>query len=443
MNEARDYGWKASAPLSVSVARGSLGIALSDCGPQIDMPRMRAYRLARVREQLARKECGAAVLYDPINIRYATGTRNMNVWVLHNAARYCFVPVEGPVILFDFHNCDHLSDGIETVDEVRHTTSWYFFGAGPRVEEKADLWAAEIADLVKTYGGGSRRLAMDRCDPPGHAALARLGVEVCDGQGPLELARCIKSGDEIACMNISIAVCEAGMARMREALRAGMTENQLWAILNQTNTEMGGEWIETRLLSSGGRTNPWFRECSDRIIRAGELVSFDTDLIGPFGYCADVSRTYFCGPGRPTDEQRTLYTLAYEQIRHNMALLRPGLSFRELAERSFILPDQYHPNRYSVVVHGVGMCDEYPHCALCRRFRCRRLRRHLRSRHDRVRGELYRRSRRRRGGQVGRAGADHRRRGGAVVDFPVRGGSSFAGGLRPSVITCPGYRPTA
>ena len=46
-----------------------------------------------------------------------------------------------------------------------------------------------------------------------------------------------------------------------------------------------------------------------------------------------------------------------------MALLRPGLTFKELADRSFALPAQYHPNRYSVVVHGVGMCDEYPHCA--------------------------------------------------------------------------------
>ena len=52
---------------------------------------------------------------------------------------------------------------------------------------------------------------------------------------------------------------------------------------------------------------PWFREASSRVIRAGELVGLDTDLVGPFGYCADISRTWFCGPGRPTDEQRRLY----------------------------------------------------------------------------------------------------------------------------------------
>ena len=35
---------------------------------------------------------------------------------------------------------------------------------------------------------------------------------------------------------------------------------------------------------SGGRTNPWYQECSDKIIRPGDLVAFDTDLVGPFGH---------------------------------------------------------------------------------------------------------------------------------------------------------------
>ena len=98
------------------------------------------------------------------------------------------------------------------------------------------------------------------------------------------------------------------------------------------------------------------------MIRPGELVSFDTDLIGPFGYCADISRSFFCGPGRPSDEQRRLYGLAMEQIHYNMDLLKPGLSYRELAERAWKLPETCAPNRYSVILHGVGLCDEYPAC---------------------------------------------------------------------------------
>ncbi len=344
-------------------SRKTPAVTLIDTEAQVDMRQVRGYRLARVRAGLKARDYSACVLYDPINIRYATGTRNMTVWCMHNAVRYCFIPAEGPVTLFDFHNCEHLSAGIETVDEVRHATSWFFFGAGPRSQERSKVWAAEIADLIRAHGGGNTRLAMDHCDPYGVSALAEHGISVHDGQEVLERARAIKSDDELALMNVAIGVCEVGMARMRAALEPGMSENEIWSILHQTNIAMGGEWIETRLLASGGRTNPWFQESSDRIIRPGELLSFDTDLIGPFGYCADISRTYFCGPGRPSDEQRRLYRMAWDQIHTNIDILKAGITFRELSEKSFKLPERSAPLRYSVVYHGVGMADEYPHCA--------------------------------------------------------------------------------
>ena len=51
-----------------------------------------------------------------------------------------------------------------------------------------------------------------------------------------------------------------------------------------SNIRRGGEWIETRLLTSGPRTNPWFQECGPRIVQPNEILAFDTDLIGPYGY---------------------------------------------------------------------------------------------------------------------------------------------------------------
>lgn len=342
------------------VSRKTPGAGLRDWEAQIDMVRLRSYRLQRLRQELRRLDYGGCVLFDPVNIRYATGSRNMAVYCLHTPARYCFVATEGPVVLFDFHKCEHLSRGLETIDEIRPATSWFYFSAGPTLKARARRWADEIAALIRQHCGGNHRIAFDRLDPIGAQFMTGHGVEILDGQEPLEQARAVKSADEIACMTVAIAVCEAGMARMREALRPGITENQLWALLHETNIAMGGEWIETRLLTSGGRTNPWMQECGDRVIRAGELVAFDTDLIGPFGYCADISRTYFCGPGRPSAEQKRLYRLAHEQIQHNMGQLRAGISFREFSERSWVIPEEFVPNRYVSIAHGVGLCDEYP-----------------------------------------------------------------------------------
>lgn len=348
--------------LDASPRRGrkTPGMDLLDFGGETDMKRMRGYRLGRLRAELKSRDYAGILLYDPINIRYATGSRNMAVWTLHNAARYCFVPTEGPITLFDYHNCAHMSAGLETIAEVRPVRSWFFFTAGPRAADVATRWADEIAELVTLHGGGNRRLAVDKLDPLGTHLLEARGLELFDGQAPCEHARCIKSAEEIACMGVAISVCETGMARMRDALEPGMSENELWSILHQANIAMGGEWIETRLLTSGGRTNPWFQESGDRIIRAGELVSFDTDLIGPYGFCADLSRSFFCGPGRPSAEQKRLYGLAYEQVHSNLDLVKPGIGFHEFAEKSWKLPERCAPNRYSCIFHGVGMADEYP-----------------------------------------------------------------------------------
>ncbi len=344
-------------------ARKSVGLGLADHTAGADMVRMRNYRMARLQAELRRLDCGGAVLYDPINIRYATGSRNMAVWTMHNPARYAFVPAEGKAVIFDFHGCAHLSDGIETIAEVRPARGWYFFSAGSRVDEKARLWASEIVDLVVERCGANRRIAFDRLDPLGAKLLEADGIEIHDAQEPCELARAVKSPDELACMSHAIAVCEAGMARMQAALWPGITEIELFAMLSDTNMRMGGEWMECRLLSSGGRTNPWFQEASERVVRPGDLVSFDTDMVGPLGYCADLSRTFRCGPGRASPEQRKLYGLAMEQVHANIELVKPGISLAEFSEKAWRIPDAYAANRYSSVAHGIGMCDEWPRVA--------------------------------------------------------------------------------
>jgi Xaa-Pro aminopeptidase len=220
--------------------------------------------------------------------------------------------------------------------------------------------AREVAAAVRERDAGTLRLAVDRLEPAGFVALQDEGVVVVNAQGFLEQARCIKSADEVACMGVSITIAETALARMRAALSPGMTENEVFAILHATNTAMGGEWIDYRLLASGGRTNPWGQECGDRIIRAGELVGVDTGLIGPLNYAADISRTFLCGPAVATAEQRRLYGIAMELLHHNLALIRPGVSFREISEQCWRYPGEFVKNRYASVMHGIGMCDEYP-----------------------------------------------------------------------------------
>ena len=69
-----------------------------------DMDAVRQYRLDRIRAQLKRLDYAGVLLYDPLNVRYATDSTNMQIWCMHDAVRYVFVATEGPVILFDYPN---------------------------------------------------------------------------------------------------------------------------------------------------------------------------------------------------------------------------------------------------------------------------------------------------------------------------------------------------
>ncbi len=328
----------------------------------LDLPNLtalRRHRLDRVRAELRKANCDGALLYDPLNIRYATDTTNMSIWTMHNAVRYVFVATEGPVIVFEFSDAEFLSAHSEVVDEIRPATSMHPFYVGNRADEHARRWAEEIVTLLREHGGGGRRLAVDILALDGIRALERRGVDLVSAQVLLEDARLVKCEDEIRALRCAVDACERNIADMRSIFEPGITEIALWARLQEANFRRFGEWVETRLLSSGARTNPWYQEASSKTVEAGELMGFDTDLVGAYGMCVDMSRTWLCGDGNPTPAQAELHALALETIERNAELFRPGASLREITERLWYAPVEEY-NGYTVLAHGVGLCDEYP-----------------------------------------------------------------------------------
>ena len=328
--------------------------------PRAVLKAARAYRKRRLVDAVIRHDCGAILLYDPCNIRYAIDACNMQVWMLHNASHYAFIGADGYAVEFEYKGSEHLVADIETIDEVRPVTKWYYMNAGDRGAERVEKWANEIDELMRGHAGSNRRLAVDRLDHLGVDALRRRGIEIVEGQEVIEKARRIKSADELELMRWTIRVCEAGMSRIYESSLPGKTENEIWAELHYENIRSGGEWLETRLLAAGQRTNPWFQEGVRLCVPEGDMLAFDTDMIGPYGYCADLSRSWTIGHVRMTNSQREYYAAAVDQLEHNLSVLAPGLSFREFNEKSWRIPDKYLARRYAVAVHGVGVADEWP-----------------------------------------------------------------------------------
>ena len=379
----------------------------------IDEAAIRTYRAARIRQELRRREQEAVLVVDPVNLRYATGTRNMQVWTMHNIVRYALVFAHGPTILFDLATGRHLSAGLESVSDVRPSIPFDYMLVADNAEGMARRWAAQIHGALKEHGCAADILAVDRADTLMVWALGEQGTRVIDGKAIMEHARAIKSAEEIAAFRASLSTCEESVRSLYEFAVPGLRESEAFGHLVGESLARGGEYPETRLLTAGPRTNPWFQEASDRVMQAGELLSFDTDLIGPMGFYNDISRSWVVGDRRPTAAQATLLDLSRTQIEHNIDLLRPGMSFVDFADRAFRLPDAPAQSlrRPSPRLRPGSRISLRAVSGRCGR---RHVRRPIRAGHDRLRRKLCRRARRPRRCETGTAGADYGKRSGSA-----------------------------
>ena len=166
----------------------------------IDLHSVYAYRQAQLRKEMAKRSIDAVILTDAVNIRYATGSRNMQVFTSRNpASRYAFIPIEGPVTMFEFTGTSHLSEGLPTVQDVRHARTASFVAAGSDIEAVEKAWAQDMAALLAESVGAGAKVGIERVNAGAAIALAESGFEVVDAQIPVERARAIKSPGELAC----------------------------------------------------------------------------------------------------------------------------------------------------------------------------------------------------------------------------------------------------
>lgn len=334
----------------------------------LDLPNlvaMREHRWKRLTQHIVDRGYAGLLMFDPLNIRYATDSTNMQLWNTHNPFRAVLLCADGYMVIWDYKNSPFLSKFNPLVREQRSGADLFYFDRGDRIDVQADVFANEVRMLLDEHSPGNKRLAVDKIMLHGLRALEAQGFEIKDGEEVTEKSRAVKGPDEIKAMRCASHACEISVAEMerfaRENVPQGSTsEDDIWAVLHTENIRRGGEWIETRLLSSGQRTNPWFQECGPRITQQNEIISFDTDLIGSYGICVDISRSWWIGDAKPSNAMIYAMRHAHEHIMTNMEMLKPGVTIPELTANAHKLDDKFQAQKYGCVMHGVGLCDEWP-----------------------------------------------------------------------------------
>ena len=330
-----------------------------------NLQNMREYRWQRLTQHIVDRGYGGLLMFDPLNIRYATDSTNMQLWNTHNPFRAVLLCADGYMVIWDYKISPFLSAFNPLVRERRSGASMFYFSNGNRGLQAASTFADEVKDIMGEHAGTNTRLAVDKIMVDGLRALEARGFEVMEGEEVTEHARSIKGVDEILAMRCANHACETAVKAMEDFARSrsgnGITsEDDIWSVLHGENIKRGGEWIETRLLASGPRTNPWFQECGPRITQPNEILAFDTDLIGSYGICIDISRTWWIGDEKPRPDMVEAMKHGVEHIETNMQMLKPGVNIQDLSRNTHVLDAKYQKQKYGCLMHGVGLCDEWP-----------------------------------------------------------------------------------
>jgi Xaa-Pro aminopeptidase len=340
--------------------RDLVGTQIVDYDEIVDVKRLRKERLDRLQEQCAIYDLGGMLMVDPVNVRYATGVRGSEIVSLRlRLGAQAIVPQQGKPILLGGKGLTPAE--IEGLVDSRELLNIDFWETGPFYKEACKIYAQNIKDSMIALGISGQRLGVDLADTAMFQALLEAGIDLEDSHEAIAMARAIKTSDEIALIRQACAIADVALWEVQQAIRPGITENELFAVMSYTNLKHHGERMDCKLLAAGGNTNPWLQRTStSRMVRPGDLVTMDTDMAGPLGYFADVSRTYLCGDGPPNTEQMEAYKLAYDFLYKSIPLFTVGTSFQEIAEKVPAVPQIYKANRYAVIAHGVGMSDEWP-----------------------------------------------------------------------------------
>ena len=300
-----------------------------DFEQRVDYDRLRAERLQRARAALQASDLGALLLFDMNNIRYVTST-HIGEWARDKMARYTLLPREGDPILWDFGSA---AKNHRLYAPWLPESSWRagvasMRGALPPDTGLTVALARKIAGELRDRGLAGAPLGLDIADVPTVRAFEAEGIDVVDGQQIMLNARTVKTRDEIALLKHASGMVDAAYDELYRALRPGVRENELVALVNKVLYELGSDEVEAVNAVSGERCSPHPHVFADRLIRPGDQAFFD--IIQAYnGYRTCYYRTFVVGSA--TQAQVDAYKQCREWIDASIQAVKPGATTRDIA----------------------------------------------------------------------------------------------------------------
>ena len=314
---------------------GTRGTQAVDWEERIDVTRLREERYERALERLRDSSLGSMLLVSDPNIRYVTGLAMTGG---SGADHYTLLTEDGDVVHWD--TADHASNqryNCPWLEDVRYACPG--LGNVPRASGRASArrWLKEkmaetVDEALSEYGVANETMGIDVADAGLVEQFETHGVEV-DTTTASELmldARKVKTRDEIECLRMVAAICEAGFQAIANGAEPGRRESEVWGDAVRELWRHGA-MVQGGYLTSGPNTWPKHQaNTTDRVIRPNDLVYADFYNVGYLGYRSCYYRTF--SVGEPTDAQRDAYETARDNLYDVLERIEPGATTDDVAE---------------------------------------------------------------------------------------------------------------
>lgn len=181
-------------------------------------------------------------------------------------------------------------------------------------------------------------------------------LELTNVEPLLHLLKRKKDADELELIRKSVAAIDAGQIAALESVKPGMTEFEVFLLIQQTCCEVLGEQVPVYGdFVSGPNCERGGGPPSHRKIGAGDLVLLDFSAVVNL-YRGDTANTFICA-GSPNDQQQQFYEALLESIQAGEALLKPGTACSQIDAAIKQNLDKYDlsHNFPSHSGHGLGL----------------------------------------------------------------------------------------
>lgn len=213
------------------------------------------------------------------------------------------------------------------------------------------------AVVAEALGGGPARIAVTDSMPALHllplaGLLGEMPVLATD---VLRRLRMVKDAAEIDALRKAGAAIDRVHARVPEFLVAGRTEADVAADIAEAIVAEGHTEVAFIIVGSGPHGADPHHECSDRELRAGDIVV--VDIGGPYtpGYHSDCTRTYSLGEPDPEIARR--YAVLQRAQQAAVAAVRPGVTAQQIdaAARDVLAAEGLADAFVHRTGHGIGL----------------------------------------------------------------------------------------